>query len=93
MSGPDRVHASKYLEEAAQTLGQRAKDRDQKEERSMAKIVQIHNLFHGTNMTEAEGWSFMATLKKVRANIGDNFRPDDYVDQLNYTALEAESRS
>lgn len=85
--------APKWLQAAADTMNQRAKDRDQPQERSMAKIVAIFNLKHGTNLTEAQGWNFMATLKEVRALIGDNFRGDDYIDHLAYLALEAECRA
>lgn len=87
------LHATSWLKAAGDTMGQRAADRDQKEERSMAKIVKIFNELHGTNLTERQGWNFMVVLKMVRANIGDNFRADDYIDQLAYMALEAESRS
>ncbi len=89
----ERTHATKFLDEAGHTMKQRAKDRDQQEERSMAKVVAIFNLKHGTNLTEAQGWNFMATLKEVRSLLGDGFREDDYVDMLAYKALEAESRS
>lgn len=87
------THASKVLQAGIDTLGQRAADRDVVEERSMAKVVAVFNLKHGTNLTEAQGWNFMTTLKEVRALIGDTFRLDDYVDQVNYIALEAECRS
>lgn len=87
------VHASEVLSAGIETLGQRAADRDVVEERSMAKVVALFNLKHGTNLTEAQGWNFMTTLKEVRALIGDKFRLDDYVDQVNYIALEAECRS
>lgn len=92
MSVPN-THATVFLQSAADTMTQRAKERDQEEERSMAKVVAIFNLKHGTNLTEAQGWNFMATLKEVRSLIGDGYRPDDFVDQLAYKALEAESRS
>lgn len=87
------THASKVLQAGIDVLGQRAADRDVVEERSMVKVVALFNLKHGTNLTEAQGWNFMTTLKEVRALIGDTFRLDDYVDQVNYIALEAECRS
>ncbi|QYW01826.1 hypothetical protein CPT_Piffle_061 [Stenotrophomonas phage Piffle] len=87
------VHASEFLQSGINILGERAADRDVVEERSMAQVVALFNLKHGTNLTEAQGWNFMATLKEVRARIGGKFRPDDYIDWLNYVALEAESRS
>ncbi|AVO23143.1 hypothetical protein RIVERRIDER_62 [Xanthomonas phage RiverRider] len=87
------THASEILKAGIDILGQRAADRDVVEERSMAKVVELFNLKHGTDLTEAQGWNFMATLKEVRSLIGGKFRPDDYIDQVNYTALEAECRS
>lgn len=95
MASPPHVktHATSFLSDAADTMKQRATDRDQVEERSMAKIVKVFNELNGTNLTEAQGWNFMVILKMVRARTGDTFRADDYVDGLAYSALEAESRS
>lgn len=87
------THATEILKSSAETIGQRASDRDVVEERSMAKVVAIFNLKHGTNLTEAQGWNFMATLKEVRSLVGGKYRADDYIDQLAYIALEAEHRS
>lgn len=87
------THATVFLKKASDTMTQRAEDRDQKEERSMAKIVQIFNTLHGTELTESQGWNFMVLLKMVRAQLGENFREDDYIDQIAYMGLEAESRS
>ncbi|UZV39839.1 hypothetical protein [Xanthomonas virus PB119] len=87
------THASEILQAGINTLGQRAADRDVQEERSMARVVALFNLKHGMQMTEAQGWNFMTTLKEVRALTGGKFRPDDYIDQVNYIALEAECRS
>lgn len=87
------MDAQDFLRTASDTMDQRAKDRDQDRERSMEKIVDMFNVLHGTNLTESQGWSFMVLLKMVRANVGGNFRADDYIDQIAYTGLEAESRS
>lgn len=87
------IHATEILQMSANTLGQRAADRDVVEERSMAKVVALFNMKHDLNLTEAQGWNFMVTLKEVRSLIGDTFRPDDYIDNISYTALEAECRS
>lgn len=87
------VHAADIMQAGIDTLGQRAADRDVQEERSMAKVVELFNLKHGTNLTEAQGWNFMVTLKEVRSLVGGKYRHDDYVDMIAYTALEAECRS
>lgn len=86
------IHATKLLDSAANTLGARAADRDLEEERSMKRIVAVFNALHDTNLTEAQGWSFMVVLKQVRAITG-TFKEDDYVDLPAYAALEGECRS
>ncbi|QYW02263.1 phosphofructokinase [Stenotrophomonas phage Philippe] len=89
---PEYIHASELIKEAADTLGTRAAERDVEEERSMARVVAIFNARHGTNMTEAEGWSFMICLKLGRSVTG-RFRKDDYIDAAAYAVLEGECRS
>ncbi|UKL14799.1 hypothetical protein C121_66 [Stenotrophomonas phage C121] len=86
------IHASEFIKEAADTLGNRAAERDVQEERSMKKVVNVFNALHGTNLTEAQGWSFMSCLKMGRA-VSGKFRKDDYVDMAAYAALEGECRS
>jgi hypothetical protein len=80
------------LHTAAETIGQRAADRDVEAERSMKGTVEAFNAIHGTNLTESQGWSFMTLLKMKRSFTGDRFREDDFVDEAAYTALRAESR-
>ena len=58
----------------------------------MAATVKAFNAIHGTNLTEAQGWSFMTLLKMKRSFTGDVFRDDDFVDEAAYTALRAEAR-
>lgn len=87
------MHASEFLEEGQQVLGQRSADRDVKEERSMTKVVELFNKLHGTNLTVVQGWNFMVMLKLVRAHTGGKFRKDDYTDAINYMALEGEAKS
>lgn len=80
------------LEAAAKTMGHRAAERQVPAERSMEKTVAVFNTMHGTNLTEAQGWNFMETLKAVRSFTGDH-RDDDIIDGLNYTALRGEARA
>ena len=80
------------LKGAYNTIHKRAADRDVKQERSMAATVGAFNAMHGTNLTEAQGWSFMTLLKMKRSFTGDVFRVDDVLDEAAYTALRAEAR-
>lgn len=61
-------------------------------ERSMARAVAAFNSLYGYAMTETEGWQFMSLLKKARGAQGA-YREDDYVDDVAYAALAAESAS
>lgn len=79
------------LEEAAECIGDRASERDSEEERSMAATVRAFNGMFDTEITEEQGWHFMALLKMARAKGGD-FRRDDYVDGAAYFALAGECR-
>ena len=80
------------LKGAYETIHKRAADRDVARERSMAATVGAFNAIHGTNLTEAQGWSFMTLLKMKRSFTGDVFRNDDFLDEAAYTALRAEAR-
>ncbi len=80
------------LREAAELIDTRGKERDNEGERSMARTVKAFNAMFDKDLTETEGWQFMALLKMSRA-IGGNFREDDYVDGAAYTALAGESAS
>ena len=80
------------LKTAHSTIHQRAADRDVKQERSMEATVKAFNAIHGTDLTEAQGWSFMTLLKMKRSFTGNRFRDDDFVDEAAYTALRAEAR-
>ena len=74
------------------TMNARAAERDVAQERSMAGTIKAFNAIHGTNLTESQGWSFMTLLKMKRSFTGDKFHQDDFVDEIAYTALRAESR-
>lgn len=88
------VKAPELLIEAADTLKERATQRDAtaQGERSMKRTVDAFNALTGKNLTEAEGWEFMVLLKLVRGRQGA-FRKDDYVDGAAYCALLGECES
>lgn len=81
--------AEDILNQVKEILTARGKNRDSKQERSMAKAVQIFNAVNDRDITEQEGWNFMLCLKLARSRQG-NFRQDDYLDLVGYAALEAE---
>ena len=83
------MNAQDFLELAGSAMGDRAKDRDTAEERSMRRTVDAFNALYGTNLTETQGWGFMVLLKLVRGSQG-NFRMDDFTDAVAYTALLSE---
>lgn len=86
-----KVHAYELLEQAANTLKERGKDRDNGNERSMAKTVEVFNLLEGENLSEVQGWRFMQILKMVRQKGSGDKCFDSFVDDIGYAALKAEA--
>lgn len=86
---PDAVE---ILQQGIDAIKDRAASRDTETERSMAKTVQLFNTLYGKDLTESQGWMFMALLKMVRASQGA-FRLDDYVDMGPYCAFAGEAAS
>jgi hypothetical protein len=86
---PENTPGSLLLEALA-TIDQRAQQRDTVAERSMARTVAAFNGLTGRDLTEEEGWLFMATLKLARAAGGRTYHRDDYVDAAAYVALLGE---
>lgn len=82
--------APDILQEAAKDIEQRAKERDLPCERSMERTVEAFNALTGHDLTETEGWLFMALLKIARATAG-SFQQDDLKDCAAYAALALES--
>lgn len=82
--------ANEILKEAANTIDNRASERDTDTERSMASCVNAFNAMFGTELTEQQGWQFMVLLKMSRAK-GGEFKLDDYLDMAAYAALAGES--
>lgn len=85
-----KPQAVNILRGAAAAIDNRAAQRDQGSERSMAKAVAAFNALYGHNLTEVEGWQFMSMLKKSRASQGC-FVLDDYLDDAAYCALAGEA--
>jgi Domain of unknown function (DUF6378) len=85
------LQAGSILREAAATIDGRAAQRDTPQERSMARCVDAFNGLTKHNLTEEQGWMFMAILKMARAQNGGKFVKDDYVDGAAYIALAGES--
>ena len=81
--------AADILTDAADTIRTRGEERDKGSERSMKATVDAFNALTGQQLTETQGWQFMAVLKLARAN-GGNFKLDDYLDGAAYFALAGE---
>ncbi|WP_313330732.1 hypothetical protein [Comamonas sp.] len=85
--------APDLLEAAAGHMRDRAATYDKPAgERSMAATVRVFNAFHGTSISEAQGWHFMQILKDVRlfTNVDAPHR-DSIEDGVAYAALKGES--
>lgn len=82
--------ATDLLVAASDSIDQRAQSRDLPAgERSMARAVAGFNAITGHQLTEHDGWMFMAQLKAARATAGRH-NVDDYVDGAAYFALAGE---
>lgn len=86
------MKAQEILTAAAAHMSDRASTYDKPAgERSMAQTVEIFNLFHGTALTEAQGWHFMQVLKDVRLFTRPGYHADSAEDGVAYSALKAEA--
>lgn len=84
------INSAPYLlREAANTIEQRAAERDLEHERSMCRAVKAFNTLTGLQLSETEGWLFMSILKLARATTGQT-QPDDLHDCAAYVALALE---
>lgn len=85
------MKAHEILEAGAGHLRDRAATYDKPEgERSMAATVDAFRAVTGHDLTEEQGWLFMALLKAVRSQQGA-FRADSYEDGAAYLALAGEA--
>lgn len=89
---PD-LSADGLLKDAAVIMEQRGEQYDQAGgERSMARTVDAFNAITGNDLTEADGWLFMDTLKSVRMFSNRHTAHADSVqDKIAYSALLGES--
>lgn len=88
------MKAPEILEKAAIHMGNRAATYDKPEgERSMAQTVAVFNQFHGTDLTEAQGWHFMQILKDVRLFTRPGYHADSGEDGVAYAALKCEAKA
>lgn len=88
------MNAPEILTKAAGHLADRAATYDKPEgERSMALTVAVFNQFHGTSLTEAQGWHFMQILKDVRLFSRPGYHADSAEDCAAYAALKAEAKA
>lgn len=86
------MKAPEILDKAAQHMRERADTYDKPEgERSMGLTVAIFNLYHGTSLTEAQGWHLMQILKDVRLFARPGYHADSAEDCTAYSALKAEA--
>lgn len=93
MSEPQCITAAGILGQAISEMEDRAKTYDRAEgERSMGRTVNAFNAITGGNMTEVQGWLFMAVLKSVRSQQG-GYRADSFIDGAAYFALAGECAS
>ena len=85
------MNAHDILQAAAGHMRDRAATYDKPEgERSMGATVAAFRAVSGVEMTETQGWLFMALLKAVRSQQGA-YRSDNFEDGAAYFALAGES--
>ena len=90
----EKVVAPDVLGAARQHMLDRAATYDKPEgERSMAQTVAVFNTFHGTTLTEAQGWHFQQILKDVRLFTRPGYHADSAEDCVAYAALKAEAKA
>lgn len=86
------MSAADILAKARQHLISRAAARDQVGgARSMSRTVAAFNALTGRQISERDGWLFMALVKAARACTTPTGIPDDYEDGAAYFALAGES--
>lgn len=89
-----KLLAPQILDLAQSAMKNRAEERDNHPngERSMKACVEGFNALTGHELTEGQGWLFMAVLKIARSQ-GGKVNLDDYVDGAAYFALAGEAVS
>lgn len=88
---PPRRSAVDYLAAAVGHIGDRADTYDAPGgERSIPAVVKAFQAITGHDLTDEQGWLFMALVKAVRSQQG-KFRADSYEDGAAFFALAGES--
>ena len=88
------ITAHSVLLAASQHMIDRGKTYDKESgERSMSATVNAFKAVTGIDMTETQGWLFMALLKAVRANQRQAYHADSFEDMAAYVGLAAESKA
>jgi len=94
MHSAEPIAAPDILERARHCIASRAAERDTEAERSMGRAAAMFNAWRGAHcpadLTEVDGWVFMALLKLSRAR-GGSHQLDDYIDGAAYIALAGEA--
>lgn len=86
--------APEFLHRAATIMEERGKQYDKPGgERSMGKTVAAFNAITGRDLSEAEGWLLLETLKNVRLWQKPGFHQDSADDGVAYSALKAEAKA
>ena len=78
--------AQDILISGAMAIKDRSSVRDDDCGKSMSRTVGFFDSLTGKEMTEREGWIFMACVKLSRSQQGE-FHEDDYIDAAAYIAL------
>lgn len=86
------MKSTEFLQAAIDVQTERAKEYDSPEgERSMGRTVAAFNAVTGRDLTEAEGWLFLQTLKDVRQWSAKGYHHDSALDGVSYSSLKAEA--
>ena len=83
--------ACSILAEASERVHDRSIARDNLHERSMRRCVDGFNALTGHELTEDQGWLFMVFLNMARAQNGNRYEKDNYVDGAAYLAFSGEA--
>jgi hypothetical protein len=86
---PEPVSPKSVLQTAQEMIDERGKRRDNGQERSMQRIVNVFHALTDHKMTEVEGWLFMVVLKLCRERTGSDL--DNWIDGAAYMGLAAEA--
>ena len=85
--------APELLSKASAIMAERGKQYDKPDgERSMGRAVGAFNCIAGRDLTEAEGWLLLQTLKDVRLWQRPGYHQDSAEDCIAYAALKAEAK-